>query len=315
MIANYSKPVTAGSPAASVVPKNPAMAGEIIAAIIAGVSALASTGISAGVQASQNKKARDYEQAQINAQNLYNSPASQMARYQAAGLNPHLIYGQGSSGLQQSTVSPKFDIETDYSQGIQQALQMYFQAAANSRADKALALDGMRTEATVDKMLSDIRQREADIKLKEQQANNLTVDAALKQYKLRSILPYQSRFLSEQVLKMSNYNSLFDLQRQNLKSRNDLMSYQLNFLNPANLRLTNQKNRLLSSQADISEQDYYWYKKLGIKDGPGVLYKAGGNLLSMLFKFMRKSKGMPLHYKYHGYNPRQGIVPNYSAWE
>lgn len=31
-------------------------------------------------------------------QNEYNSPAEQMKRFGAAGLNPHLIYGQGSSG-------------------------------------------------------------------------------------------------------------------------------------------------------------------------------------------------------------------------
>lgn len=33
-----------------------------------------------------------------NMQNLYNSPEEQMKRFGAAGLNPHLIYGQGSAG-------------------------------------------------------------------------------------------------------------------------------------------------------------------------------------------------------------------------
>lgn len=33
-----------------------------------------------------------------NMQNLYNSPQAQMARFKAAGLNPHLIYGQGNPG-------------------------------------------------------------------------------------------------------------------------------------------------------------------------------------------------------------------------
>lgn len=33
-----------------------------------------------------------------NMQNMYNSPAAQMERFKAGGLNPHLIYGQGSSG-------------------------------------------------------------------------------------------------------------------------------------------------------------------------------------------------------------------------
>ena len=31
-------------------------------------------------------------------QNAYNTPEAQMARFKAAGLNPHLIYGQGSAG-------------------------------------------------------------------------------------------------------------------------------------------------------------------------------------------------------------------------
>lgn len=34
-----------------------------------------------------------------NMQNAYNSPQMQMERFKAAGLNPHLIYGQGSAGL------------------------------------------------------------------------------------------------------------------------------------------------------------------------------------------------------------------------
>lgn len=37
--------------------------------------------------------------------NQYNSPQSQMQRFTEAGLNPHLIYGQGSSGNQSSPVS------------------------------------------------------------------------------------------------------------------------------------------------------------------------------------------------------------------
>lgn len=38
---------------------------------------------------------------QMNLMNAYNSPASQMERYSAAGLNSHLIYGQGTPGNQQ----------------------------------------------------------------------------------------------------------------------------------------------------------------------------------------------------------------------
>lgn len=40
-----------------------------------------------------------------NRQNEYNDPESQMARFKAAGLNPHLIYGQGNAGNNSSPAS------------------------------------------------------------------------------------------------------------------------------------------------------------------------------------------------------------------
>lgn len=53
------------------------------------------------------------EQEMIRQQNLYNSPAEQMKRFTDAGLNPNLIYGQGSSGNQ--TAIPKYQRpEQDY---------------------------------------------------------------------------------------------------------------------------------------------------------------------------------------------------------
>lgn len=41
----------------------------------------------------------------INAQNEYNTPANQLARYMAAGLNPSMIYGQVSPGMQTNVAS------------------------------------------------------------------------------------------------------------------------------------------------------------------------------------------------------------------
>lgn len=53
----------------------------------------------------QGWRARKINESYVRQQNEYNSPRQQMARYQQAGLNPHLIYGQGSPGLQSSTLS------------------------------------------------------------------------------------------------------------------------------------------------------------------------------------------------------------------
>lgn len=57
------------------------------------------------VNSLQNWRATKVNQRLIKEQNAYNSPRSQMLRFQSAGLNPHLIYGQGNPG-NQSQISP-----------------------------------------------------------------------------------------------------------------------------------------------------------------------------------------------------------------
>jgi len=51
-------------------------------------------------QIAQAQLGYDEQKKMIAQQNAYNSPASQMARYASAGLNPNLIYGQGTPGNQ-----------------------------------------------------------------------------------------------------------------------------------------------------------------------------------------------------------------------
>lgn len=54
------------------------------------------------------EKAYQREIEMWNMMNAYNSPEQQMARYQAAGLNPNLIYGSGSSAGNASNI-PKYN--------------------------------------------------------------------------------------------------------------------------------------------------------------------------------------------------------------
>lgn len=57
-------------------------------------------------QQSEDEYARNLEQ--WNLENEYNSPSQQVARYQAAGLNPNLIYGTGSASAGNASTSPQF---------------------------------------------------------------------------------------------------------------------------------------------------------------------------------------------------------------
>jgi hypothetical protein len=78
------------------------------AAIVAGSSQIAASAIGAMAQNNLNNKTMQFDTDMYNKQradaisdrdyqNAYNSPAQQMARFQAAGLNPNLIYGNQSS--------------------------------------------------------------------------------------------------------------------------------------------------------------------------------------------------------------------------
>ncbi|AXH76883.1 MAG: DNA pilot protein [Microviridae sp.] len=92
---------------------------------------LLSSGINAVIQSGENAKNRRFANwqydkqrqdalADYNMQNEYNSPAAQMARLKAAGLNPNLVYGNGattqsatvrsSSAPSPSTSAPKISL-------------------------------------------------------------------------------------------------------------------------------------------------------------------------------------------------------------
>ena len=66
------------------------------------------------LQTEQNKELAKYSYdlnlEQWNAQNAYNTPQAQMQRYMEAGLNPNLMYGQGSSG--NASASPQMPTVT-----------------------------------------------------------------------------------------------------------------------------------------------------------------------------------------------------------
>lgn len=75
------------------------MAFPVLGAIGLGLQA---AGIGASIWG-QNKYQSD-QMRMMDRMNKYNSPASQMKRFEEAGLNPHLVYGQGSPGNQSSPV-------------------------------------------------------------------------------------------------------------------------------------------------------------------------------------------------------------------
>ena len=95
------------------------------------------------------REAQDFEREQIDKQNAYNSPASQMQRYIEAGLNPNLMYSQGSSGNQS-------------------------QHASGRTYDYKNPLDGLDSVFGMLSQYQDYKLKEAQIKQIEVQTNNVS---------------------------------------------------------------------------------------------------------------------------------------------
>lgn len=64
-----------------------------------------------------------------NMQNAYNTPAAQMERYRAAGLNPNLIYGNGVSSAGNASGAPQYD--APHYKGMDMQSIMAFQSMQN----------------------------------------------------------------------------------------------------------------------------------------------------------------------------------------
>ena len=141
-------------------------------------SSIISTGISAvgnffgnlfgGNQ--QLKATREYNQAQKelaeyqnewnlemwNKQNDYNSPIAQMQRYQDAGLNPNLIYSQGSPGNASSPPSaatPDYQLEDRsyrgraISEAVNNAVNTYAQSIQNQKIKREISFMDTQADA------------------------------------------------------------------------------------------------------------------------------------------------------------------------
>lgn len=115
-------------------------------------------------------QARDWELEQWHMQNEYNAPQAQMQRYNDAGLNPNLIYSQGTPGIagQLSTtapssnqVAPQFDPSP-----MLQAAQI-----ANQRK---------QTD-------SNVRLQDSQIAVQRQQVHNMTLQAVTEIARARNI--------------------------------------------------------------------------------------------------------------------------------
>jgi len=68
------------------------------------------------LNAFQGWRAKKANERYVRSQNEYNSPRSQMARFQSAGLNPNLVYSQGNPGNQSQALTQPESLQNAGSQ-------------------------------------------------------------------------------------------------------------------------------------------------------------------------------------------------------
>lgn len=178
----------------------------MIPAIIAGAVSLAGMAVAARQQKKQEKANMKLAQFQADAnekylqqQLEYNSPESQMRRFQEAGLNPNLIYGQGNPGNQSAPLSYPNIATTDY-QRLMQAIPLINQTAMT--VSQVQANDAKIRKDTV---IADLNRLQAQVVAKNPLLNDegykATIDSLRSAAEIKasqsSVLGQQAGFLTK----------------------------------------------------------------------------------------------------------------------
>lgn len=116
-------------------------------------------------QKKESELAFQRDQQQIREQNFYNSPSQQMARFKAAGLSPHLMYGQGTAGNMEQTAkyAPPSQTAPKYGDAIQGGLATYQGMRMNQANVDNITKDLELKALTAIGMATDNLQKSADL--------------------------------------------------------------------------------------------------------------------------------------------------------
>ena len=173
-----------------------------------------------------------------NMQNDYNSPQAQMNRFQEAGLNPNLIYGQGNSGNAGAIPTPDVQSAQFKSPESGNAISSAGLSAINAMYDleiKQASYDNMKRQGNVIAM---------DAALRAAQADNSSFDARLKKK-----LENNSLQVAEENLRALQTNTNFQLSEWERRDATTNMSLDESFSRIVKNRVDTDKARQIISNA------------------------------------------------------------------
>lgn len=159
----------------------------------------------------QKAAAREDYNRQINMWNMtndYNSPASQMARYKAAGLNPNLIYGQSNTTSMPNVDATNLNTNFDRVTAMSDAMDGVYTAMDRKDAEEAMKqLQKEKEEAKKRQEIIDARTARAfdmEMKIKEAQYRNLMAKPALEAQKNQVLAQKEIEKKEKKVLNTAN---------------------------------------------------------------------------------------------------------------
>lgn len=189
---------TGGLGAAGLIP----VGGGIIDGLIQARTAKKNTEMTIEAQRAAAELAYQRQLSFWHMQNAYNSPEQQMKRFGAAGLNPHLIYGQGNSGNASGMVS------------YQAPNYQYRYAAPSYGAAMASVLPTLMSVGT---WMQNMRKSEIDI-----QAGQATIDKA------RQLIAYLEEKNPREISRLDNALSLYPYQKSMADYSSQRVGWQVN---------------------------------------------------------------------------------------
>jgi len=140
------------------------------------------------INAIGRRRERKLNEAYQRGQNEYNSPASQMQRYQAAGLNRNLIYSQGSPGLQSQALSAPSggstagsELVSSYNQSGLAQSQVESREISNRRTEVLTQIDKLKGEVIARNPLLDSEAWNAIVNTIKRTAEIKASDAAIRE--------------------------------------------------------------------------------------------------------------------------------------
>lgn len=136
-----------------------------------------------------------------NRTNQYNSPQQQMQRFKEAGLNPHLIYGQGnvaqpirsSSGNTPDLPAPQSNVDYSQLMAVPSAISQYYDVSLKKQSLDNLKLQAELIAAQVaDKQVDVVNkttlgeQKRWDLELKKEQRDTIVQEMILRNQRMES---------------------------------------------------------------------------------------------------------------------------------